>query len=59
MVPGLPTGSLNQEVDYGVMAAEVNVFKGRRWGTVQGYLRPALVRPNLHVLLSTQVTKVQ
>ncbi|XP_042227977.1 neither inactivation nor afterpotential protein G-like [Homarus americanus] len=55
---GLPVGNLNDDIDYGVMAAETTVFKGRRWSTATGYLRPALGRPNLHVLLHTHVTKI-
>jgi choline dehydrogenase-like flavoprotein len=38
--------------------AKSTVFKGRRWSSLDGYLRPALGRPNLHVLLNTQVTRV-
>ncbi|KAJ9586647.1 hypothetical protein L9F63_019749 [Diploptera punctata] len=34
------------------------IFKGQRWSSLDGYLRPALGRPNLHVLLNTQVNKV-
>ncbi|CAL4107045.1 unnamed protein product, partial [Meganyctiphanes norvegica] len=55
---GLPVGNLNEDIDYGVMAAETTVFKGRRWSTAKGYLRPALGRSNLHVLLHTRVIKV-
>jgi choline dehydrogenase-like flavoprotein len=39
-------------------AAHNTVFKGRRWSSLDGYLRPALGRHNLHVLLKTQVTRV-
>ncbi|XP_033607228.1 glucose dehydrogenase [FAD, quinone] [Cryptotermes secundus] len=38
--------------------AHSTVFKGRRWSSLDGYLRPALGRRNLHVLLKTQVTRV-
>ncbi|MPC96534.1 Glucose dehydrogenase [FAD, quinone] [Portunus trituberculatus] len=55
---GLPVGNLNDDIDYGVMAARTTVFKGRRWSSFTGYLKPALGRPNLHVMLHTQVTKV-
>jgi hypothetical protein len=34
------------------------VFKGQRWSSLDGYLRPKLGQHNLHVLLNTQVTKV-
>ena len=55
---GLPAGNLNDDIDYGVMAAHTTVFKGRRWSSFTGHLKPALDRPNLHVMLHTQVTKV-
>ncbi|XP_063870481.1 neither inactivation nor afterpotential protein G-like isoform X2 [Scylla paramamosain] len=55
---GLPVGNLNDEIDYGVMAARTTVFKGHRWSSFTGYLKPSLGRPNLHVMLHTQVTKV-
>jgi hypothetical protein len=34
------------------------VYKGQRWSSLDGYLRPTLGHHNLHVLLNTQVTKV-
>ncbi|XP_071551498.1 neither inactivation nor afterpotential protein G-like isoform X2 [Panulirus ornatus] len=55
---GLPVGNLNDDIDYGVMAAETTVFKGRRWSASTGYLRPALGRPNLHVLIHTHVSRI-
>ena len=55
---GLPVGSLNDDIDYGAMAAETTVYKGKKHGVVKGYLRPALGRKNLHVLVHTQVVKV-
>ncbi|XP_045620582.2 L-sorbose 1-dehydrogenase [Procambarus clarkii] len=55
---GLPVGSLNDDIDYGLMAGETLVFKGRRWSNVKGYLRAALGRPNLHVLIHSHVTKI-
>ncbi|PSN54282.1 hypothetical protein C0J52_06980 [Blattella germanica] len=39
-------------------AAQSTVFKGQRWSSLEGYLRPILGRPNLHVLLNAQVLKV-
>ncbi|XP_068203989.1 L-sorbose 1-dehydrogenase-like [Palaemon carinicauda] len=54
----LPTGNLNDDIDYGFMAAQSTVHRGVRWSSARGYLRPALGRPNLHVLINTQVTKV-
>ncbi|KAK4321513.1 hypothetical protein Pmani_007675 [Petrolisthes manimaculis] len=55
---GIPVGNLNDDIDHGVMAASTTVYKGTRWSNVRGYLRPALTRPNLHVLLHTHVNKV-
>ncbi|XP_069942721.1 L-sorbose 1-dehydrogenase-like isoform X2 [Cherax quadricarinatus] len=55
---GLPVGNLNDDIDHGVMAAETMVYKGQRWSTAAGYLRPALGRPNLHVLLHSHVNKI-
>ncbi|XP_068203990.1 neither inactivation nor afterpotential protein G-like [Palaemon carinicauda] len=55
---GLPVGSLNDDIDYGLMAAETNVYRGNRWSSVKGYLRPAMGRPNLHVLLNAHTSKV-
>merc|ERR1712130_206053 len=36
----------------------VNSAAGMRWSTASGYLRPALTRPNLHVLNNTMTDKV-
>jgi choline dehydrogenase-like flavoprotein len=33
--------------------------RGRRWSTATGYLRPALERPNLTVLLDTVITSIE
>ncbi|XP_064108127.1 neither inactivation nor afterpotential protein G-like isoform X1 [Macrobrachium nipponense] len=55
---GLPVGNLNDDIDYGLMAAQTNVYRGNRWSSVKGYLRPALGRPNLHVLVNAHATKV-
>ncbi|KAK7072954.1 hypothetical protein SK128_018785, partial [Halocaridina rubra] len=55
---GLPVGNLNDDIDYGVMAAQTNIYRGKRWSAAKGYLRPALGRSNLHVLVNTQVTRV-
>ena len=38
--------------------AQSTIFKGQRWSSLDGYLRPALGRPNLHVLLNAKVNKV-
>ncbi|XP_063232717.1 neither inactivation nor afterpotential protein G isoform X2 [Bacillus rossius redtenbacheri] len=39
--------------------AQSTVRRGQRWGSLDAYLRPALHRPNLHVLLGTLVAKVE
>lgn len=31
---------------------------GERWSTARAYLRPAMNRPNLHVIMNAHVTKV-
>ena len=36
---------------------QVTVKGGSRWTTLQGYLRPALGRRNLHVVVSAHVQK--
>jgi choline dehydrogenase-like flavoprotein len=36
-----------------------SVYDGRRWSSLESYLRPALGRPNLHVMLNTHVVKVR
>ncbi|XP_067009537.2 neither inactivation nor afterpotential protein G [Anabrus simplex] len=38
--------------------AQNTIHRGQRWSSIHAYLRPALGRPNLHVLLDTLVTKV-
>ena len=56
--PGLPVGNLNRNIDYGISVAETTVFQGRRWNPVQGYLREAMGRDNLHIMTETVVKKV-
>lgn len=31
---------------------------GERWSTARAFLRPAMNRPNLHVIMNAHVTKV-
>ncbi|KAF4532998.1 hypothetical protein B566_EDAN000687 [Ephemera danica] len=35
-----------------------SVHNGRRWSSLESHLRPAMGRPNLHVMLNTHVAKV-
>ncbi|XP_069696324.1 neither inactivation nor afterpotential protein G isoform X2 [Periplaneta americana] len=44
--------------DLSFSTAQSTVFKGQRWSSLDGYLRPVLGRSNLHVMLNTKVTKV-
>ena len=48
--------SLFQSVKF--LTAQSTIFKGQRWSSLDGYLRPVLGRPNLHVLLNAEVKKV-
>jgi choline dehydrogenase len=44
------TGDYNGEKQEGFGAMEATVWKGRRWSAANAYLRPALKRPNAHVV---------
>ena len=37
---------------------DMTIYKGRRWATSDGYLRPVLKRQNLHTTIKTLVEKV-
>jgi choline dehydrogenase len=37
---------------------DVNQKKGRRWSAAHGFLKPALTRPNLHVICQTLVERI-
>jgi choline dehydrogenase len=43
----------------GASIAQVTQRRGRRWSTADGYLRPALKRPNLDVITGAQVLGVE
>lgn len=42
----------------GLHIAQSSIHRGLRWSTARGFLRPAIRRPNLHLLTRTQVTKI-
>jgi choline dehydrogenase-like flavoprotein len=49
---------LNVPAPEGVGYAQVSQRHGRRWSVADGYLRPALSRPNLQVRTAAQVTRI-
>ena len=56
---GIPfTDDLNGEENAGVGFVSVSQRRGRRFSVVDGYLRPALRRPNLTVVTDALVTRV-
>lgn len=56
---GIPfTYDLNAEENAGVGFVRVSQRRGRRFSVVDGYLRPALRRPNLTVVTDALVTRV-
>ena len=50
--------SRDQRTTWGFMASQNTIHQGTRWSTYQSHLKPALQRPNLHVLLHSTVSKV-
>jgi choline dehydrogenase len=56
---GLPRNDdVNGASQDGVGLVQVMQRKGRRWSAADGYLRPALARPNLTVLTGAHATRV-
>ncbi|TQF74634.1 choline dehydrogenase [Rhodococcus spelaei] len=53
-----PTDDFNGADQEGVGRYQVTCHNGRRWSTADGYLRPALGRPNLTVRTGAQATRV-
>ncbi|MGW0637841.1 GMC family oxidoreductase [Nocardia salmonicida] len=53
-----PNDDFNGATQEGVGRYQVTCKNGRRWSTADGYLRPALDRPNLTVRTHSLVTKV-
>src|SRR5256885_13212466 len=55
---GCPPSDHNGYKQEGLHIAQSVIHDGLRWSAARGYLRPAMRRPNLHVMLKTLVTKV-
>ena len=55
---GIPSDDLNGEDNGGVGYVRVSQRRGRRFGVADGYLRPALRRPNLTVVTEAVATRV-
>lgn len=55
---GLRRRDLNDPDNEGVGLVPTSTRRGRRWSVVDGYLRPALRRPNLTVLSGAEATRL-
>lgn len=55
---GYKVGDINGELNEGFSEAAITVQDGRRWSTAKAFLRPSMLRPNLHVLVNALVSKV-
>lgn len=56
---GMPANDdFNGESQHGAGAYQVTCYLGHRWSTARGYLRPAMSRPNLTVLVGAQATRI-
>ena len=53
-----PTDDFNGPVQEGAGLYQVTCRRGRRWSTVDGYLTPALGRPNLVIRTEAQATRI-
>jgi choline dehydrogenase len=51
-----PNADYNAGSSEGVAYLQTNTYKGQRWGTYEGYLLPALKRPNLQVITGAAAT---
>lgn len=58
MFAGYPTRDLNGEHHTGFAIAQTTNRNGSRLSVARAYLRPARLRPNLHVMLNTTVARV-
>lgn len=45
-------------INEGFCFGQETVGNGERWSTAKAFLRPAMIRPNLHVSTNAYVTKV-
>lgn len=55
---GYENRDLNGEKQTGFMIAQGTIRRGSRCSTAKAFLRPAKLRPNLHVAMLSHVTKV-
>ncbi|XP_014671609.1 PREDICTED: glucose dehydrogenase [FAD, quinone]-like isoform X2 [Priapulus caudatus] len=55
---GYRVGDVNGESPFGVMKTQANIRGGTRADTAKVFLKPAVNRPNLHILTNAHVTKV-
>jgi choline dehydrogenase len=56
---GVPTDQdYNRGEQFGAGVCRVNQYRGQRWGTSRGYLRPAWGRPNLTIMENALVRRV-
>jgi choline dehydrogenase len=53
-----PTEDMNGFQQEGFGAMDMTIHRGRRWSAATAYLRPALSRPNLKVIVEAQATRV-
>lgn len=53
-----PNADYNGSMQEGISLSQVNQKNGQRWSAVDGYLRPALHRPNLTVLTDAQTHRI-
>lgn len=53
-----PTDDFNCASQIGAGAYQVNCHNGWRWSSADGYLKPALDRPNLTVRVNAQATRI-
>ncbi|XP_022161381.1 glucose dehydrogenase [FAD, quinone] [Myzus persicae] len=57
-VTGYPNRDINGKYQTGFMVAQGTIRRGTRCSTAKAFLRPARLRPNLHVAMQAHVTKV-
>ncbi|WP_291423348.1 GMC family oxidoreductase [Deinococcus sp.] len=56
---GLPySDDFNGATQYGVGPYQTTTYRGKRWSTASGYLRPALQRPNLTLRTGRRLTRL-
>ncbi|CAH0394237.1 unnamed protein product [Bemisia tabaci] len=55
---GYPNRDINGEFQTGFMVAQATLRRGARCSTAKSFLRPARLRPNLHIAMHSHVTRV-